>query len=146
MLSPRSTHYYRLQTTDSPLQNNQSKSLPDNWSVHCWGHRNSLEVGLVPGTDIFRDYLINRSIMLPGGGREGRGSHLLQYCGGSSRPPTLSRSKLRQKLRISDRGLPGQARPGQAGAELCKSNPTIRQPSPPLLSSLPPPPTQTRSC
>ena len=39
-----------LHTTDSPpLQNNQSKSLSDNWSVHCWGDgRESHSLDLVP--------------------------------------------------------------------------------------------------
>ena len=48
----------RLQTTDSPLQNNQSKSLPDNWSVHCWRHRHSLEWGWSLVQRYSRDYLI----------------------------------------------------------------------------------------
>ena len=56
-----------------------------------------------------------------------------------SRPPTLSRSKLRQKLRISDRGLPGQARPGWRREEERRVV-QIKSDHPPTLgSSLPSP-------
>ena len=56
--APAPTHRLR-QTTDSPpLQNNQSKSLPDNWSVHCWRHRHSLEWGWSLVQRYSRDYLI----------------------------------------------------------------------------------------
>ena len=104
-----------LHTTDSPpLQNNQSKSLSDNWSVHCWGDgRESHSLDLVPLCSSDRRRSPHQLPSHPEearreGGREGGGSHLLQYCGRllsrRSRlsrdfpvPPTLSRSKLRQK-------------------------------------------------